>query len=101
MPLATTLPIFLGGVVRGLADWTKGKPKGAAHSEEDELGKGSLFATGLVAGGALAGVVVALLSVDESVSEMLKTVNAERYSAKASAKPAISCSVWDALPLWR
>ena len=77
LPLATTLPIFIGGAVRGLADWSKGKPKGAAHSEEDELGKGSLFATGLVAGGALAGVVVALLSVDETVAKNLSVVNAE------------------------
>ena len=30
--------------------------------EDDDLGKGSLFATGLVAGGALAGVAVALLT---------------------------------------
>ena len=30
-------------------------------AEDEELGKGSLFATGLVAGGALAGVIVALL----------------------------------------
>ncbi len=44
LQLSTTLPIFLGGLVRGLADWSKGKPKGA-HGEEDDLGKGSLFAT--------------------------------------------------------
>jgi hypothetical protein len=30
---------------------------------DDELGKGSLFATGLIAGGALTGVFVAILAV--------------------------------------
>lgn len=80
LPLATTLPIWIGGVVRGLADYLKNRrlPKSVAHSPaEDELGKGSLFATGLVAGGALAGVVIALLSVNESVTESLKRFNAE------------------------
>lgn len=78
LPLATTLPIWLGGVVRGLADYLKNRrlPTSAA-TEEDELGKGSLFATGLVAGGALAGVVIALLSVNEGVTNYLMRFNAE------------------------
>jgi uncharacterized oligopeptide transporter (OPT) family protein len=50
LPLSTTLPIFAGRAVRGE------KP------EEDDLGKGNLFAPGLVAGGSLAGVAVALLT---------------------------------------
>ncbi|HMI68182.1 MAG TPA: hypothetical protein VK517_19210, partial [Cyclobacteriaceae bacterium] len=41
------------------------------------LGRGSLFATGLIAGGALAGVVVALLSVNDNVFESLKKITAE------------------------
>ena len=45
--------------------------------EEEDLSKGNLFATGLVAGGALAGVIVAILSVKESVSAGLDKVNAE------------------------
>jgi putative OPT family oligopeptide transporter len=60
LPLSTTLPIFAGGVVRWLAD--RKQPKKETHSaEEEELGPGNLFATGLVAGGALAGVLVAVL----------------------------------------
>jgi hypothetical protein len=65
LPLATTLPIFVGGLIRGASDWFRGVGKaGAKHdSAEEELGKGNLFATGLVAGGALAGVIFALLTV--------------------------------------
>jgi len=75
LPLSTTLPIFAGGVIKGIVDWrTKAKKKKA---EEDELSKGNLFATGLVAGGALSGVVVALLSVDEGVYNSLQKINAE------------------------
>ncbi len=61
LPLSTTLPIFVGGALKGVVDWVarrKGEPV-----EEGELGGGSLFATGLVAGGALTGVIVAFLQV--------------------------------------
>jgi hypothetical protein len=65
LPLTTTLPIFIGGAVRGLSDMIRqrGKEPGAQEAAEEELGKGNLFATGLVAGGALAGVIVAMLVV--------------------------------------
>jgi putative OPT family oligopeptide transporter len=61
LPLATTLPIFIGGLVRAGVDKQLAK-KGGTEEEED-LRKGNLFATGLVAGGALAGVIVAILTV--------------------------------------
>jgi putative OPT family oligopeptide transporter len=66
LPLSTTLPIYAGGVLRGLTDWMA-KRKGEA-AEDDELGKGSLFATGLVAGGALAGVTVAIFQAWDKTS---------------------------------
>lgn len=72
LPLATTLPIFIGGAIKGLADWKNG-----ARKEEDDLGKGSLFATGLIAGGAIAGVIVALLSINEGIYDALGKVNLE------------------------
>ncbi|OQY93425.1 MAG: peptide transporter [Sphingobacteriales bacterium UTBCD1] len=76
LPLSTTFPIFIGGAIRGIAEW-RNKKKGIKLSAEDEdLGKGNLFATGLVAGGALAGVIVAILSVNENVSNSLNKVNA-------------------------
>ena len=75
LPLATTLPIFFGGAIKGFIDWRAERNK--EKPEDDELGKGSLFATGLIAGGALAGVVVALLSVNESIYQSLQIVNAE------------------------
>ena len=38
LPLATTLPIFIGGSIRGLADWMKKAPNTSGHgSAEDEL----------------------------------------------------------------
>jgi OPT family oligopeptide transporter len=76
LPLSTTLPIFCGGVIRGVVDWRK-KRKGEIVTEDD-LGKGNLFATGLVAGGALAGVIVALLIAgSDTIAAKLETVNME------------------------
>ena len=69
LPLSTTLPIWIGGAIKGIVD----RRSGAKH--DDDLGPGSLFATGLVAGGALAGVLVALLSVNEGVLKALDKVD--------------------------
>jgi OPT family oligopeptide transporter len=77
LPLSTTLPIFIGGAIRGIVEWRQKQKKIVVAAEEEDLGKGNLFATGLVAGGALAGVLVALLSSIDSVSEKLGAWNAE------------------------
>ncbi|WP_460977791.1 OPT family oligopeptide transporter [Spirosoma knui] len=81
LPLSTTLPIFAGGLVKAIADSTA-KRRGIVEEDAD-LGKGNLFATGLVAGGALAGVAVALLSVNESVYNSLTALTLEPALASA------------------
>jgi putative OPT family oligopeptide transporter len=55
LPVSTTAPIWVGGLVRALAD------KLAKRKEEGDVGPGMLYATGLVAGGSLAGIAIALL----------------------------------------
>jgi OPT family oligopeptide transporter len=77
LPLSTTLPIFIGGAIRGLIEWRQKRKNIQVSPEEEDLGKGNLFATGLVAGGALAGVLVAILSSIDAVSAKLGDVNAE------------------------
>lgn len=62
LPLSTTLPIFIGGVVRWVADRKTGAGSKDGHGGDEELGPGNLFATGLVAGGALMGVIAAFLA---------------------------------------
>lgn len=61
LPLSTTLPIFVGGAIKGFIDWRAARRKEVI--DESDLSKGSLFATGLIAGGALTGVFVAILAV--------------------------------------
>jgi putative OPT family oligopeptide transporter len=77
LPLSTTLPIFVGGAIKGLVEMKEKRRKLPPRSEEDELGKGSLFATGLVAGGAVAGVVIAFISGSASGELFLNKVNQE------------------------
>ncbi|MBM3412397.1 MAG: OPT family oligopeptide transporter [Bacteroidetes bacterium] len=82
LPLSTTFPIFIGGAVRGLVEWRHKQKNVVVSAEEEDLGKGNLFATGLVAGGALAGVLVAILSSMESVSTTIGHWNAEHRLAE-------------------
>lgn len=77
LPLSTTLPIFIGGAIRGIVEWRNKRKNIYVAPEEEDLGKGNLFATGLVAGGALAGVLVAFLSASEKVNTQLAKVSAE------------------------
>ena len=81
LPLSTTLPIFVGGAIRGLAD-RKSVRHGGGEEEED-LRKGNLFATGLVAGGALAGVAVAFLFANDGISKALGGISLEHGLTEA------------------
>ncbi len=77
LPLATTLPIFIGGAIRGIVEAKQKKENTGIAAEEEELGKGNLFATGLVAGGAVAGVIIAFIAGSEGGEKLLSTISAE------------------------
>ena len=62
LPLSTSTSIALGGFVRHLAD--RRAARGAAEAESSP---GVLFASGLIAGGAIAGLLYAVLAGIESV----------------------------------
>lgn len=57
LPLSSTTPIFIGGLVRWLIDYKQGK----VSDKESEIGPGALFSSGLIAGGALTGIFIAFL----------------------------------------
>jgi putative OPT family oligopeptide transporter len=78
LPLATTLPIFIGGAIRGIVEAKdKKENKSAASAEEEDLSKGSLFATGLVAGGAVAGVLIAFATGTSAGEKFLASISLE------------------------
>ena len=55
LPIATTAPIFAGGLVRAWVESKTGK------AQESELSAGTLFSSGLIAGGSIAGILFAVL----------------------------------------
>jgi len=55
LPIATTAPIFAGGIVRWLVERKTGR------SQESEISSGTLFSSGLIAGGSLSGILYAAL----------------------------------------
>jgi putative OPT family oligopeptide transporter len=55
LPIATTAPIFAGGMVR----WWVERKTGVA--QESEISAGTLFSSGLIAGGSIAGILYAIL----------------------------------------
>jgi len=67
LPLSSSSPIFIGGLVRWLADrHTRQQLKYAAMSadefaQESDKSPGVLLASGYIAGGAIAGIIIAIL----------------------------------------
>ncbi len=63
LPIATTAPIFIGGMVRAYVEHK------TDQKEESEVGAGTLFSSGLIAGGSLAGILYAVLFGRNIISE--------------------------------
>ena len=55
LPIATTAPIFVGGLVRGYVERKTGT------AQESDVSAGTLFSSGLIAGGSLCGILYAVL----------------------------------------
>ena len=73
LPLSTTFPIWIGGMMKGLAE------KLSQKKQESELSSGMLYATGLVAGGSLGGVLIALAAFfGDSILHMEKPTLLEK-----------------------
>jgi putative OPT family oligopeptide transporter len=55
LPIATTAPIYAGGLVRA---WVERK---TGTAQESDVSSGTLFSSGLIAGGSIAGILFAIL----------------------------------------
>jgi putative OPT family oligopeptide transporter len=76
LPLSTTAPIYAGGLLKMLVD------KINKVKTESEVSPGMLYSTGLVAGGSLTGVAIALLSsipISEYIDGSNKEVSLMQY----------------------
>ncbi len=76
LPLSSSTPIFVGGLVRYFADkpWQRRTEEEKKRAElESETSPGSLLSTGYIAGGAIAGVLIAFLSFNDAIPRLLAT----------------------------
>jgi putative OPT family oligopeptide transporter len=68
LPLSSSSPIFIGGLIRWLVDRkTRKQPRFAAmtdaqFAEESDKSPGVLLSSGYIAGGAIAGIVIAIMA---------------------------------------
>jgi putative OPT family oligopeptide transporter len=88
LPLSTTFPIFIGGMMKALAD------KLTRRKEESELSSGMLYSTGLVAGGSLGGVLIAFVAFfGDRVLHMEQPTLLERLDLGSKLYPAFKNGV--------
>lgn len=73
LPISTSSPIFIGGIVRYLVDIYLKRKLAKKNLSEDEINaetdksNGVLLASGYIAGGAIAGILIALFAVQPSL----------------------------------
>ncbi|WP_406696774.1 oligopeptide transporter, OPT family [Singulisphaera sp. Ch08] len=65
LPLSTSVPIFIGGLVRAAVDWIKKTP-----AEESDSSPAVLLSSGYIAGGAIAGILIATLAIIPQASKL-------------------------------
>jgi len=84
LPLSTTFPIWIGGMMKGLVE------KVSHKKQESELSSGMLYATGLVAGGSLGGVLIALVAfTGDSIFHMEKPTLLEKLDLGETFYPIL------------
>ena len=111
LPLSATLPIAVGGVLRWLADRRNNKLPQYAGMNAEELqsagdrSEGVLLASGYIAGGALAGIVIAITAgvmtnFDAAVTAWAETSNPFFSGPMADLLSLLPYAVIMALLLW-
>ena len=98
LPLSSSTPIFVGGCVRWLVDRRQRRQRAVAVSAEEEAAAsdrspGVLLSSGYIAGGAIAGIVIAFLA------GVLDNLDAELAAWAERANPFYAGPSSDALSL--
>jgi len=88
LPLSTSTPIMLGGIVRYVADKTSKKKLSEAEAES---GPGVLFSSGLIAGASILGTIVALLQIPEWGEAFLRFIDIGARYPKLQESNLLPC----------
>lgn len=76
LPISTSAPIFMGGIVRYLVDLYLKRKLAAKNLTEDQIiaetdkSSGVLLASGYIAGGAIAGILIAVFAVVPALKDL-------------------------------
>jgi putative OPT family oligopeptide transporter len=111
LPLSSSSPIFIGGMIRWLVDQHlkrrhKGKPLTAEElTAEGDKGPGVLLASGYIAGGAIAGILIAfmagvLTNVTQSITDFSSAHNPFYMGPHADALSMIPFVLLVAVLYW-
>jgi putative OPT family oligopeptide transporter len=84
IPLSSTTPIFIGGMLRWLTDRMRGV---SASEAETETSPGVLLASGFIAGGTLTGLIVAFFNFSETLVKRLNANNWYMPDGETSVLP--------------
>lgn len=90
LPLSVSAPIFFGGLIRWLVNRAQARQQKAQSLAEEESGPGILFSSGLIAGGSIAGIGLALFAANEW----------DKFVDLGSKIPAVSTSEWTPVVLF-
>jgi putative OPT family oligopeptide transporter len=83
LPLSTTSPVFFGGLVRYATNrWARTQAGQQQSEAESDTSPGVLLSTGYIAGGTLAGVLIAFLNFSEEIPKKLSIWQYSNYPLK-------------------
>jgi putative OPT family oligopeptide transporter len=98
LPLATTMPIFVGGLIRGVVDRVR-----KMSEEESDSSPAVLLSSGLIAGGSIAGILIAVLAASRELGEtpkrLVEGLDLSHYLPKGWAEDPLNALVAFAVPV--
>jgi uncharacterized oligopeptide transporter (OPT) family protein len=92
LSLGSSTPIFIGGMMRLIADKLRGKPKSEA---EAETSPGVLLASGYIAGGTLCGLIVAFFTFAPDSFNQAINLGLHLFGEEVTSEDGKTKKVWN------